>query len=455
MVKKLPVMRVYALLPKKNCGECSVPTCMAFAAKLAAREVELEACPYLASPFKDSLLELLSPPVRLVTVGRGERLVRVGGEEVLYRHELRFNSPSALAVMVHDGMDEAELRRVVEYSDRTTLMRMGQTLRLDLVAVRSTTQNPSLFARAVGVVSRLTSMPLVLCSFKPSVMEAGLKVCGGSKPLIFAACEENLLGMVELAARFECPLAVHGDNLEQLSGLVNKVVNFGLTDLVIDITATSLPETLDNMVQARVAAVRRDVKELGYPTVAFPGLFVGDAVNKSRKLEEVIVASTQLLRYASIIVLSSPDAWATLPLMALRQNIFTDPQKPVLVKPGLYEVGEPDGKSPVLLTANYALTFYTVFEDLKAGGIPCYLLVADTEGLSVATSLAGSKLTASRVAETLSSSGVEKKVEHRTLLIPGTASRLRGYIEDETGWKVVVGPKDSAGLPEFLRGFRV
>lgn len=440
-------MQIYPLLPKKNCGKCGVPTCMAFAMKLAAGEAELDACPYLEPASKEKLEALLTPPVKSIVVGVAPRSVKLGGEEVLYRHEKRLATPTAIAFEVVDGVGVEEAGRLASMASAFTYERLGQRLTLSAIAVRSLSRNPARFSEVVEAVAKSSTLPLILCSLDPAVMEAGLKACEGLKPLIYAADLDNYMFMAELAARFDAPLAVHGSSLDEAVGLVRQVLELGLDRLVIDLTGRSLAETVSNLIHARGLAVRRGVKELGYPLTAHPAVFTPPGDRPARLLASTLL----LLRYASLLFTASLDPLDVVPLLVLRQNLYTDPQRPPQVRPGLYEVGSPSPESPVLITTNYLLTYHLVKEDVELSGVPSYVVVVDTDGLSVVCSMAGGKVTPDMVAGAVKESGVEERVAHRSLIIPGRMAKLRVGIEDALGWRVVVGPLDSADLKSFLR----
>lgn len=138
--------------------------------------------------------------------------------------------------------------------------------------------------------------------------------------------------------------------------------------------------------------------------------------------------------------------------MTLRQNIYTDPQKPIQVKPGVYEVGAVTPKSPVLMTTNFSLTYYNVAGDVEASRIPCYIVVVDTEGTSVLTAYSSDKLNADKAAAMLNDgAGIKEKVSHRRVIIPGLVATMAAKLKDASGWDVLVGPRESSGIPKFLK----
>ena len=461
---ELSPIEVYNFLPKTNCGECGEDGCMAFAVKLVNREVRPEDCPLLLKPeYKENyekLKELLKPAIKEVIIGYEDSAVKVGGKLVMYRHEFAYHNPTAIAIDVTDEMPEEEILSRVKAVEDYLYVYVGRELTLDMIAVRSTSNDPAKFRAAVEKVANATKLPLILCSFNPEVMKAGLDVIQGRRPLIYAATKDNWSDMAELALMYDCPLAVFAPNdIKLLKSMVKTLLAYGVEDLLLDpgtFPAEGLSDTINNFTMIRRAACKVGDELLGYPLIGTPITAWTVEAGKGTPPEllawrEAYLASMLLLRYADLLIMHSLEGWALLPLTILRFNIYTDPRKPVAVEAGIKEFGTPDENSPVLLTSNYALTYFTVESDIKASGVDCYLLVADTEGISVESAVAGRYLTADTVADTVKNSGIEQKVKHRYLIIPGRAARLKGEIEELTGWEVIVGPIDSSGIPAFLK----
>lgn len=450
-MRKLTPMQIYMLLPKTNCGECGFPTCLAFAFNVASGKANVFACPYLSDEAKRKLSEALAPPIKLVTIGVGSEAVKIGGERVIHRHEDKFYNPTAIAFAISDLLSEEELRKQIAAIENTKLERLEEILKPDLIALKGSSENPERFAKAVETILETTSLPIILCSFNPKVMEEGLKLCGSKRPLIYAATKDNLESMAKLAIEYDCPLAIYEPGrLESLAELVKKARNMGVKDLVLDVGFNDLRETLEKLVLLRHLAIGEGKREYGYPTITFPSL----ATTESDALAdfwEVTVATSFMIRYASIIVLNSIKPWRILPLLILRQGIFRDPRIHPRVKPGLYAIGNVNEHSPCLVTSNYALTYFTVKSDIEASKVPSYLLVVDTGGLSVASAFAGGKFTAEKIAEAIEEYKVKEKVKHRTIIIPGLTAKISGKLEELTNWKVIVGPRDSSELRVFLR----
>jgi len=462
--KRVTTMDVYKLLPQTNCGKCGEAACMAFAAKLLERSAKIQDCTPLFEEEKyreklNSLTSLLAPPVRMVTVGTGDKAVKVGGEEVMYRHELSFFNKTALAVDVHDFMAEEQLLKRVKEIEAFHITRLATTISLDLIAVRSVSNDPDHYREVVEKIAKATGMPLILCSFNPDVLDAALKVVGERRPLLYAATEENWREMGKLALQYNVPLAVLAPrNLSALKSIARGLKEMGLQDLLLDPGASmggGIQETIGNFILLRRAAIEKEDADLGCPLLSAPAAvwLKPEGEPTMTAFNEAVLAAALIVKYADLEILHTLETWSLLPLLTLRENIYTDPRRPVAVSPGLRVIGKPDENSPLLVTANFALTYFTVESDLEGMGVSCYLMVIDTEGLGVEVGVAGRQFTAEKIAEMIKTSGVEEKIKHKKLIIPGIAARLKGEIEDATGWEIMVGPKDSADIKAYLEKY--
>jgi len=437
---------------------------MAFAVKLVNLEAKVEQCPPLVEEetYRENLKklrELLLPPVKEVVLRSPKKIVKVGGEYVLYRHELRYMNPTAIAIDIDDSMDRDAILKRIERIEKFEYEYVGQKLKLDLIAIRSTTNDPKQFAKTVQIVSENSSLPLILCSLNPTVIEAGLNVLTQNyKPLIYAATKDNWRELAELAKRFETALAIASPgDLDTLVSLVKTISEgYGIEDLVLDpgtfVGPNGLAYTLKAFTWLRYKATYDLWKYTGYPLLGTPisawTLVEGDVTDKM--WWEAVLATMLTTRYADILIMHSLEGWVLLPQVMWRFGLYTDPRKPVAVPPGVREIGKPNEMSPVLVTTNYALTYSIVMSDLEKSKINAWLIVIDTEGLAVDVSVAAKKFTGDKVLEVLKSSKLDEKVKHRILIIPGKAARVSGDIEDVTGWKVVVGPMDSNEISKFL-----
>jgi acetyl-CoA decarbonylase/synthase complex subunit gamma len=458
--KELSPIDVYKLLPRTNCKECGEENCMAFATRVVNREIPLEECkPLLQEEHQanyEKLKNLLKPTIKEVIIGTGDSAAKIGGELVMLRHEFTYMNPTAFMVAVDDEMSEEELLKTARAVEDFRYEYIGQILKLDGIAVRSVTGDPSRLQTAIKSLVEKTDLPLVICSFDPNVIEAGLASAKDKRPLIYAANRENWKEMADLALMYKCPLSIFAPNdIPLLRSLSKTLLDYGVENLVLDpgtFKGDGLGDTINNFTMIRRAACKENDDLLAFPLLGVPMVAsLGEGDPTEKRWDESWLTSLLVARYADIEIISDIEGWAILPDVVFRQNIYTDPRKPVAVDAVIKEIGNPDENSPVFMTTNFALTYYTVADDIERAGIDGYLVVIDTEGISVESAVAGRKLTADLVAEAIKEYKIEEKVKHRKLIIPGRASRLSGEIEDATKWEVLVGPLDSSGIPKFLQ----
>jgi acetyl-CoA decarbonylase/synthase complex subunit gamma len=460
-LKELSPIDVYKLLPKTNCKECGQDNCMAFATKIVNREIEIDSCKPLLKPENAKnyakLKDLLKPAVKEITVGVGDKAKKIGGKLVMYRHEFTYKNPTAIAIDVTDEMPENEVVTRVQKAENFNFEYIGNTLRLDMVAVRSTSEDPDKFKSCVKKVSESTKLPMILCTLNPTVAEAGLMAAPKARPLLYAATTENWKDMAELALMYNCPIVASAPNdLTSLVSLAKTLIAYGVTDIVLDpgtFPAEGISDTITNFTMLRRAATKGGEELAGLPLLGVPMVAwtdKGDTAEDLIKWRESYIASMLVVRYADVLIMHGNDGWSLLPITVLRQNIYTDPRKPVAVAPGLKVFGTPDENSPVLFTSNFALTYYTVASDIESNKVNAYLIVVETEGSAIDSGVAGRKLTAEKVADAIKESNIESKVKHKRIISPGKASRISGEIEELSGWKVLVGPRDSSEIPKYL-----
>lgn len=451
---KVTAMDIYRLLPQTNCAECGEASCMAFATKLSEKEIELELCTELDEEQFEKLESMLAPAVREITIGKGDKSTIIGGDEVLYRYELTYYNETSLIIDVSDNMDDAALQERVKTIEEAEFERTGEKLRLNAIALRNASGDKDRFAEIAGKLKK-AKLPLVLCSLDPDAMGAALEVVGDERPLIYAATENNMEDMGNLAIKYDCPITIFVQNdLEKMKEISRTLRAKGIKDIVLDpstYVGDGIGDTIDNFVMIRRLAVEENDEDFRFPIMGIPAvtwLYETDEIQAG--IKEATVAATLMNKYADILIVHGTDIWELIPILTLRQSLYTDPRKPQAVDPGVYEFGELDENAPVLLTTNFALTYYTVEGDLKSGKANCYLLVLDTEGRAVDVSIAGNQFNGESVADLIKESGIEDKVKTRTLIIPGLAAPVSGDVEDESGWEVLVGPRDSSAAADFL-----
>ncbi len=451
---QVTAMEIYRLLPKTNCAKCGEASCMAFATKLSDKETDLELCTQLAADELEKLENLLAPAVREITIGKGEKAMILGGDEVMYRYELTYYNQTPLVIDVNDNMDEKALNERIKIIEATKFERTGEMLVLDGIAIRNVSGDKDKFAET-ALKLKSSKLPLVLCSLDPEAIKAALENVGDERPLLYAATENNIEDMASLSIEYDCPLTLFVPNdLEKMKELSRILRSKGIKDIVLDpgtYVDEGIGDTLDNFVMIRRLAIEEKDEDFRFPILGIPALtwlYEKDEVQGG--IKEATIAATLMNKYADMLIIHGTNIWELIPVLTLRQSLFTDPRKPQAVDAGLYEFGELADDSPVLMTTNFALTYYTVEGDLKSGKASCYLLVLDTNGRAVDVSLAGGQLTGESVADLIKDSGIEDKVKTRTLIVPGLSAPISGEIEDESGWEVLVGPRDSSAVPDFF-----
>ncbi len=449
---------IYKLLPASskdpaekahaNCKECGFPTCLAFAMKLAAKQTELSLCPYVSTESKAKLAAAATPPIRLITLSADGRKLESGNETVLFRHEKTFCHPTGLLVHVPDSLPAAEIGSLARSVAAYTVDYVGMGLQLDGLAIEAKSGDGGKFAAAVAAVRSACSLPLVLIAEDPAVMAAGLANTAGVTPLLCAATATNWEAMGRLAAQHKAPLVVRADSVAGLADLTEKLVAAGVEDLVLDPATRDFHGSLVALTQLRRLALKKNFRPVGYPIVTFPYL----GVPEGDPAMEALLAAQQIAKYAGLVVLSHFDPAMVYPLLVLRANIFTDPQKPIQVEPGIYPINKPGPDAPVMVTTNFSITYFAVANEVESSGLPGWLLVADAEGMSVLTAWAAGKFDAEKIAKTVKGTGIAEKVNHRKVVIPGHVAVLMGELEEELpGWEIKVGPREAVELPRYLK----
>lgn len=442
-------IQVFKLLPKTNCGECGVPTCLAFAMNLSSGKAELDACPFVSEEAREKLSDASAPPIRQVGVGEGPRAVKVGGETVLFRHEKTFYNPTAVAVLVKSDESPKSLEEKLKTWGGLQYERVGLTLRPELIALEDVKGDRSSFAGLARKIAEESEFNIILVSEKPEAMKAALGACAFKRPLLCGATAENVEQMGALAKETGLPLVVKGSSLDDLIALIDRLKTMGLKDLVLDSGAREPRQLLQDQIVIRRASLKAGNRSLGFPTITFP------CDMASNPDVETLLAAMLIAKYAGIVVLSDLKGENLFPLLLERLNLYTDPQRPMTVNRGIYEIGSPDENAPVLVTTNFSLTYFIVSGEIEGSKVPCWLLIMDTEGLSVMTAWAAGKFSGSGVGAFVKKSGIESKVGHRTIIIPGYAAPISGDLEEELpGWEVIIGPKDASFLPKFLKDMR-
>ncbi len=439
-------IQIFKLLPKTNCKECGVPTCLAFAMNLASGKAELDSCPYVSDEARAQLSEASAPPIRPVIVGKGVRKATTGGETVQYRHEKTFYSPTLLAAQVGSDIAAADLEAKLKAWNALQFERVGFNLRPELVAVKDANGDAAAFAAVAKQIAETSEFNVILITEDAAVMKAGVDACGFKRPLMYAATEANADDFGAIAKDNDLALAIKADSVDGLTALSEKLTGMGLKDLVLDPGSRDPKQSNQDMIGIRRAALKDGNRAVGFPTIAFP------CEMASNIDVETMLAAMYIAKYGSIVVMSDFTGENVFPLLLERLNIFTDPQRPMTVTEGIYPINNPDENSRVLVTTNFALTYFIVSGEIEASKVPTWLLIKDSEGLSVLTAWAAGKFAGDDVGMFVKKSGITDKIKHQEIVIPGYAAAIVGDVEEELpGWTITVGPREAAHIPGFLK----
>lgn len=439
-------LEVYKLLPKTNCKECGFPTCLAFAMQIAAKKASLDKCPHVSEEAKAKLASASRPPINLVTIGSGESKLDVGNETVMFRHEETFHHPTGIGFLLEDTLPESELEKKAEEIDRLRFERVGQNIEVNLIALKNSSNDRDKFIKGLKAVMGKSSLGLVLVSDSTDTLKAALEISKEKKPLVCSASKDNIDTMAALSKEASSPLAIKSSSLDELSGLAEKVSAAGINNAVLDLGKKPLRQKLEELTLIRRMALKKAYRPFGYPTISF--------TEKSDPFEEASEAASLIAKYSSIVIIKNTATWEVLPLLTVRQNIFTDPQKPLQVEPKVYEIGKVTADSPILVTTNFSLTYYTVESEVESSKVPSYIMSVESEGMSVLTAWAAEKFTPEKIASSLKESGLDGKVNRKELILPGYVAVMSGKLREESGWVVNVGPREASGIPSYLKGLK-
>lgn len=461
-------LEVYALLDKSNCKDCGYDTCMAFATDLLERKIKISDCSHLMQDPKqakkrDKLIKITMPPQKPVILGVGDRACTIGGEEVLYRHQLTYYNQTAIFVEVED--DDPDLEETAKYLTDLKVERIGDVLVINGLALRNVSGDQEQFKLAAKKLSTVSNLPIMLCSLNPDNLISAAGEIKDKKPLLYAITKDNWEKLGKFAIENGLPAVVTSTDMDELVSLSATLQKFGIKEMILDAGTYygpgNLSVTYDNIIQLRIAGIDKEDLNAGWPVMGVPAAYwsQSDIDNGKEpwghKYQEIIMAALMESIATSLIVVHTgkkkEDVWAMLALMTLRQSVFSDPRIYPTVDAGIYEIGEPNEKAPVFVTSNYRLTKIPVEIDVKGANLDAYLLVVDSEGIGIESAVAGGQFSAGSIAEAVKEFKIFDKVNHRILIIPGMAARLSGALEDEADAFVLVGPRDSSGIGKFIK----
>ena len=434
---------IFKLSPKKNCKECGSPTCMAFCMKVAQGAVALDKCPYFSEEAKAKLSEATAPPMKTITVGND---IKLGGETVLFRHEKTLVNRNRFAVPVCTCMDEAAADQKLADIQKVDYERIGEREYIEFVMVRCEKDSADKWEDLVKKAAA-TGRTLILNCTCPECAKKALAICKDGKPILNGATPENFEEMSAIATEAGVTLGVHADSLSELHDLIAKLEAAGNKNLIIDVTGKTVKETFANTVLVRRTALKDVDRTFGYPSIVdLAKLAAGD------EHLETALAAVFTLKYGSIIVMERLGYAEALPLYGLRQNVFTDPQKPMKVAPGIYPMNGATPDDPCMLTVDFALTYFLVSGEIERSNVPVNLLITDASGMSVLTAWAAGKFSSSSIKKFFDEFELDKKINNRTLVIPGKVAVMKGEIQDKLpDWNVVVGTREAVEIVKFLK----
>ena len=436
---------IFKMLPKTNCGECGVPTCMAFAMSLAGGKAELSKCPYVSDEAVSSLSEASAPPIRTVEIGLGSRMFKTGGETVHFRHEKTFVNPTGLAMLISDTEDDASVDGKLDRFYSLEYDRVGLLLRADLIALKCESGDKGKFAALVEKVKAKGDVPLILIGAQDA-LAAGAEKVKDQRPLLYQPSADNLGDLAGLGKANNCSVGFKADGIDGIAQ-GTKAITGDVKNVVVDTGARDLKTLFQDSIALRRLAIDKKMREVGFPTIIFANEMADDLSG------ETAVASVFVAKYGGIVVLSDIQGESLFPLLLQRLNIYTDPQRPMKTEQGVYDIGTPGPDAPLLVTSNFSLTYFIVSGEIETSRMDSRLLVCDTEGLSVLTAWAAGKFAGDLIGQLVKKLKLDEIINTKKIIIPGLTAIISGDLEEELGsdWEVLIGPREASQIPAYLK----
>ncbi len=446
MSMALSGLDIFKLLPRTNCGDCGVPTCMAFAMKLAQKKAELSACPHASEEAKAALGAASEPPIRLVKIG-GANALEVGNETVMFRHEKTFVHPTGIAIELRTSDGQAKNLEKIRDVENLTVERVGEALHTDLFFITQDSDNPEDFVHTVEATKQNSRKGIILNCGNNKALEKGLELLKDDRPAIFLKSRLSE-EVIELAKAYEASLILTAESFEDLGAQSDAAKEAGINNLILNLNSENLGQQMQNNAILRRSALKQSFKSFGHPLFSYI---------KGENSHVILArASMQICKYGSIIALPEYDKAMLYTLFTLRQNIYTDPQRPIQVEPKVYPIGEPTPESPVFVTTNFSLTYFMVSGEIENSGISAHLVITDCEGQSVLTAWAAGKFVGEKIAKFIKDIKLEEQVKTRKIVIPGLVSQISGDLEENLpGWEVIVGCQEASDIPSFVKNVQL
>ena len=446
----LKALDIFKLTPKKNCKDCGFPTCMAFSMKVASGAVEVGKCPHMSDDAIAKLSEATAPLMKSLKVGAGEAEYTLGGETVLFRHEKTLVSRNRFAVQFCDCMSEEAVDAKIENMKLVDYVRIGEEMKVEFALVKYNGNKDAY----VSLINKLKASELKIAYIidceDVAVAKEAVQLLEGTNPIVYGANKENFNDMINVVKGGNLALGVKANSLEELYSTVEAIQGAGYKELILDVTGETIKDTYTNAVQVRRIALKEQDRTFGYPSIIF-----ANQLSNNDPMMEIALSSVFTVKYGSIIVLDDIDYAKALPLFALRQNIYTDPQRPMRVEPKIYPINNPDENSPVVVTVDFALTYFIVSGDIERSKVPCWLVIPDAGGYSVLTSWAAGKFGGNSIASFIKECGIAEKTNNRDLIIPGKVAVIKGDLEENLpDWNIIIGTEESMEIPKFLKEYQ-
>ncbi|MCK4359833.1 MAG: acetyl-CoA decarbonylase/synthase complex subunit gamma [Candidatus Cloacimonetes bacterium] len=432
-------LEIFKLLPNKNCGECGVPTCLAFAMKLAGKIAEPEVCPYISDEALEILGTAQSPPIKKLAFKYCSDEISIGAETVMFRHEKTFVNQTLLALEISDALNEDEFNKELNRIESYKFERVGEMLEPECISLKNESDDKNNYLQKLEIISSKTGKIIILGNCNSEMIKESIQLVDNKRMILNRV--QNLEETLEIISDSQIPIVVQAKNLEELFVQVSICEAQNSKNIILSIDFNNLNELLEDNVYLRRLAIKKGIKLAGYPILT--------ECNDEDSLSSTILG---ICKYSSIIILKNFTGASLFPFLTLRQNIFTDPQKPLQIDSGIYKVGEPDENSPLIVTTNFSLTYFIVSGEIENSIYPVWLFIVDAEGMSVLTAWSANKFSGEIVGRALKNSGIDEKINHRRVIIPGYVAIISGELEDELkDWEVLVGPQEAADIPKYLK----
>lgn len=438
-------IEIFKLLPKTNCKECGFPTCLAFAMQLASSKTEIEKCRWVSNETKAFLAESQAPPIRKVVLGKD---FAVGEETVFFRHEKTFVNPPGIALLIKDTEPFDVWKKKIDSFNSLKFERIGLILRANLLFLENTSTKWDKFKELVSFAMQTDGI-LCLSSENIDSLKKAIEITKEKRPLLYSVNSSNINDIANIAKEYNLPLVAREDSLDKLASLTERLISLGIKDIVLSSNPKTIQEAFYHQIAIRRQALNAKFRPFGFPSIVFPCRLTDNP------MKSTLYASIFVMKYGGIIVLSELSGESLFPLLVLSLNIYTDPQRPMAIEEKIYEIGNPNEKSPVCITTNFSLTYFIVQGEIEASKVSTHLMIMDTGGLSTLTSWSAGKFNGELITRFVKRSKIEERISHRKLIIPGYVASIKGELEEELkNWEVIVGPREASDIPLFLQKFR-